>query len=288
MSINLQIFRNSLTYDATASVPKILADLKEIAAINRMAAIKEKIFRVLLICFILGATLSIFISTLKGLVWILICGCFLIAAIFAGILMSQYGRLNFSNHRYELLKKILPLLERDMKNSANISVHLVCSPSTQKYKVNQTIHRFNQLESKIDYFRNDWLKIKGQFIDETRFWLTIDELNSIKYSSPTLNNDKTIYKLSSKFQGLDIIITLIFPRRQYGAVKILQNQLKEAIKITETAQIKRIKVTDKNMSLTVNLPNSVSDNQEVLYETINMMFLSIYQVLNLVRMLSKD
>lgn len=288
MSINLQAFRKSLTYEATASVAKILTDLKEIAAINRIAAMREKIFRSLLICFILGASVSVFLSTLTGTFWIVICGFFLIAAILAGIMMNRYSQLNFLKQRYELLKKVLPMLERDMKNGAHISVYLVCSPVTKKSKVNQTTYYPNQLKPKIDYYRDDWLKIKGQFIDKTRFWLTIAELNPRKYSSKILNVNETNDKIISKVYGLDITITLIFCRRQDKVVRLLQNQVKEAIKLTESAQIRQIKVTDRNMNLTVNLPSSVSGNQKILHETIDMMFLSIYQVLNLLRMLSKD
>jgi hypothetical protein len=78
---------------------------------------------------------------------------------------------------------------------------------------------------------------------------------------------------------------LSFPSKKYGSIHVIQKAAPEAVKLPEEVNLKRMKVTPKVINLTVNTPQDL--NQEEMYQTITMMFLSLYQVLNFAKMLSK-
>lgn len=286
MPIHLETFRKHLTYENIATVSAILTDLNEIESIKENAVIKQKRFTSMMIWFILIGIVFLLLAVAINPFVIAVGVGFFIAAIYAGTMRNQSQRLNIPKQRYEILKQVLPMLERDMEKNAEVNVRLVLSPSTQKQKVSKTVPHPRYSNFKIDYYKDEWLKVQGIFLDKTRFLLTATELNQTQYGWKRSSSGKSKYKSKTKSQGLDIGLTLSYPRKQYGAVKVLQNHVREAVQIPELATVKRIKLTDKDVELIVNLFYGYND-QETLYKTITMMFLSLYQVLNLARMLSK-
>lgn len=305
MSINLENFRKSLTYSVTAAVSDIVKDLKEMATIDRASEAKQTEFGSLATKCVIGAITSIVIAFILmivvgemgdgvqlfgNIVTVLLLlvgvGC-TVVAIYAGIRRSKYSRLNLPNHRYALTEKILEMLERDMDKEVKVSVHLDLSPAHQKSKQIKTVAHPSKSGFKIDIFQDDWLKIEGKLLDKTRFVLTTSELNQTAYGWKTSRSGKSKYKTKSKAKGLDISLDLTYPQRRYGAIKVLNNEAVNAVKIPKLSQVKRMRVTDKGINLVVKIPPSMPWNEETLYQTITMMFLSLYQVLNLARMLSK-
>lgn len=169
MPINLKPFHKNLIYEVTAPASTILQDLNEMATIDRIAEARQKRFTEMLGWFIVGAVLSIFLrSTLNEIGLVLLVG-FAIAAVYVGIMRSKYKRLNLEEQRYELLKKVLEMLDRDMEDNAKVNVRLVLSPPIQKDKRTNTIPHPYQAGFKIDLFRDKWLKIQGQFLDKKLF-----------------------------------------------------------------------------------------------------------------------
>jgi hypothetical protein len=305
MSITLETFRKSLTYSVTAAVSDIVKDLRELATLDRVSEAKQAEFGSLATKCVIGAITSIVIAFIlmivvgemedgfqllgnASIVLLLFVGvgC-TIVAIYAGIRRSKYSRLNLPNHRYALTEKILEMLERDMDQEAKVSVNLVLSPAHQNSKRIKTVAHPSKSGFKIDIFQDDWLKMEGQFLDKTRFVLTTSELNQTAYGWKTSRSGKSKYKTKSKAKGLDISLDLTYPQRRYGAIKVLNNEAVNAVKIPKLTKVKRMRVTDKGINLVVKMPPSMPWNEETLYQTITMMFLSVYQVLNLARMLSK-
>lgn len=305
MPINLEKFRKDLTYSVTATISDIVKDLSEIATLDRASEAKQAEFGSLATKCVIGAIssivlafiLMIFVGELRDsfqlfgtiLIFLLLLagiGC-TIVAIYAGIRRSKYRRLNLPNHRYELTKKVLEMLERDMDKEANVNVHLVLSPANQKSKLIKTVEHPLKSGFKIDIFQDDWLKMEGQFLDKTRFVVTTSELNQTAYGWKRSMSGKSKYKTKSKAKGLDISLNLTYPPRRYGAIKVLNNEVVNAVKLPQMTKVKRMRVTDKEIKLVVKMPPSMFWDQEKLYQTITMMFLSLYQVLNLARMLSK-
>lgn len=289
MPINLKDFRRNLIYEVTAPAPIILRDLNVMATIDRIAEAKQKRFTKMLIGFIVGAFLSIFLASVLNKIGVVLLIGFAIAAIYAGIMRIKHKHLNLQNQRYELLKKILEMLGRDMENNTKVNVHLVLSPPTQKNKRINTIPHPYQSGFKIDLFRDEWLKLQGQFLDKTHFILTATELYQTKYGWKRSRSGKSKYKSKSKPKGLEFSLELTCSRRRYGAIKVLQNKVTSAVKLPDKILVKRLKVTDKEMKLTTKMPPSYlsGDSTNLVYRTITMMYFSLYQVLNLAKLLSK-
>ncbi|MBW4573836.1 MAG: hypothetical protein KME08_00970 [Aphanothece sp. CMT-3BRIN-NPC111] len=305
MPINLEIFQKNLTYEITATVEQIWEDLNKIVAIDRNAESQQAKFGKLLTIFIVGAVVSILlafaslflpttadgsITSLAVAIFILglvVGGGFIVAAIYAGMRQGRYSRLNLPDYRHELLKKVLEMLKRDMEDDANVSVRLVLSPSNQKNKLIKTVPHRYQSGFQVDIFRDEWLNVTGQFLDKSHFILSTTELSQTKHGWKRSRSGKSKYKSKSKSQGALISLTLKYPTNRYGAVKILKDEVMGAVKLPEASEIKRLRLTDKSINLTVKISPSNSENEDNLYQTITMMLLSIYQVLNLGRILSK-
>jgi multimeric flavodoxin WrbA len=89
-------------------------------------------------------------------------------------------------------------------------------------------------------------------------------------------------------KGSEIILKVNCSPRQYGAIKVLREEAREAIQLPPGVEVKGLKITDKAILLNVIVPpNSGAKSQETLYKIITMMFLSLYQILNLAKMLTK-
>jgi|GEM_PF-829036 len=305
MSINLEIFRKTLTYKITAPISKILEDLDEIAGIDRAAEVEQEKFRKLRNKFLIGMTISLVIvfgslflfseeggtldligTVLMGLGFLGFIG-FLLAAIYAQYQKSHHGRLNLLNTRYELLRKILEMVSRDMESGDEVNVRLVLGPPNQKNKLVQTTPHPYKSGFKIDHFRDAWLTLEGKFLDKTQFELTTTELNQTMYGWKTGRSGKSKYKTKSKPKALDLSLSLRYPLRRYGAIKLLKDDVRGAVKLPSTSKIRKLRVTDKEINLTVRIPPTQSWEEKHVYKNITTMFLSLYQILNLARTLSK-
>jgi hypothetical protein len=295
MPINLETFCEYLTYEANAPIEKIWEDIEEIAQLDRDAEAKQAQFNKLLTGFIIAAIIIfilLFISLSSGIQPLTIIGSTLfisciIVAILIGSKSQAYSRLNLPNYRYELLRKILEMCQRDIENNSSVSVRLVLSKPTEKNKVVKTIPHPYQSGFKVDLYRDEWLKVKGEFLDRSRFVLSATELAQTKHGWKRSRSGKSKYKSKSKSRGLNITLMLDYSLRKYGAIKILKNEAMSAIQLPQSTQIKQLKLTDKSIDLTVKVPASNDWHTEDIYKNITMMFLSLYQILNLARLLSK-
>lgn len=132
------------------------------------------------------------------------------------------------------------------------------------------------------------MKIEGYFLDGTHFSLIANELSQIRSGWRRGISGRNKYKSKSKAQGLELSLTLTYLKQKYCPVETLQERVHSAVKIPKKTEIKKLKVTDKSMNLIVKMPPYMSDKQEMIYKTITMMFLSLYQVLNWTQILSKQ
>ncbi|KZL50593.1 hypothetical protein PN456_10660 [Nodularia spumigena CS-586/05] len=301
MPIELRQLRQKLIYEDTAGFDSITTDLDDIAALSQLAEIKQKKFgnqaKYYFVCAaVLGlVTFSISSVTIASgflniAVFLLYVGLvsLIIAGIYALFRMFKFQRLNLINYRYNLIRQVMQMLGRDLEDTHSIYLKLSFQKGENKeYKTNTLPHPYKS-GWKIDIFENQWLNIKGRFLDKTRFVLTITELSKRQYGYKRSSSGKNKYKSKLKSGGLEVNLYLTYSQRRYGAVKLLQNDVRDAIKIPQFSKVRGLKVTDRNMNLTVRISPQFAENQEKIYQTILAMFLSLYQVLNLAKMLSKE
>ncbi len=291
MAINLTTFAKDLTYQADTSVGQIFKDLKEIEEIKQLAEQKGAYFRQLAVWSWLGIILIIIIglflesiNALSNLIWL---GFFLLAvlivpAIFCSVKQSYYNKLKLRDDRYELPKKILSMVNRDRTPNSNVKIMIHFTPAGEKGKKIQTLPHPRKGGWKLDIFEDQWLTLEGKFLDSTNFFLTVTELNRTAYGQ----NARGKWKSKNKPKGTEINLKLSFPSKKYGSIHVIQKAAPEAVKLPEKVNLKRMKVTGKALELTVNTTH-VFRREGLVYKTIIMMFLSLYQILNFAKLLSK-
>lgn len=297
MPVDLKQFRQNLTYTAKAPVANIIDDLQEIIEIDRLAEKKQREYNHKAIYYFLGIIVAIgliiFASNtgLPDLVVVLFVIAIIglsIGFIYALVNKFKFGRINVVNYRYQSTQKILQMLSRDMDANADIELKLSFQPiEKEEYKIGTTPHPIKP-GWKIDTYQQEWLEIQGKFLDKTRFELSTTGISKKQYGWKRGSSGKSKYKSKSKSGGIDINLNLTYPQRRYGVVKDLENEATNAIKLPKLALLRGLKITDKFIRLSVRLSPNVADSQEEIYQTITTMFLSVYQILNLAKALSKE
>ncbi len=205
----------------------------------------------------------------------------IISTIFCYIKLSYYKKLKLRDERYELPKKILSMVNRDRTPNSKVKIGIHFTPAGEMGKKIQTLPHPSKRGWKLDIFEDQWLTLEGKFQDSTNFSLTVTELNRRAYGTNARGKSKS----KNKPKGTEINLKLSFPSKKYGSIHVIQKAAPEAVKLPEQVNLKRMKVTGKAIELTVNTPHFFK--QEEMYQTITMMFLSLYQVLNFAKMLSK-
>ena len=293
MVVNLKTFAKDLTYQADTSVRQIFKDLKELAEIKQLAEQKAAYFStwgwlgvglILVSIFVWFFVVNIFGSDGTRFGFIMLVIPIVIATIFCWVKLSYYNKLKLREERCELPKKILSMVNRDRTPKSNVKIRIHFTPAGKMGKKIQTLPHPSKRGWKLDIFEDQWLTIEGKFLDSTNFFLTVTELNRRAYGWNTVNN-KSKWKSKDKYKGTEINLRLTFPSKKYGATSFLQQAAPEAVKLPEEVNLKRMKVTPKAIDLTVNTSHFFK--QEEMYQTITMMFLSLYQILNFAKWLSR-
>jgi hypothetical protein len=290
MAVNLETFAKDLTYQANTSVRQIFKDLKELAEIKQLAEQKAAYFRKLAIWSWLGIVLIIIIGlffpflnswrSLRGLGFFLL-AVLIVSAIFCSVKWNYYHRLKLRNERCELPKKIVSMVNRDRTPKSNVKIGIHFTPAGKMGKKIQTLPHPSKRGWKLDIFEDQWLTLEGKFLDSTNFSLTLTDLNRRAYGTNARGKSKS----KNKPKGTEINLKLSFPRKKYGSIHVIQKAAPEAVKLPEEVNLKRMKVTPKAIDLTVNTP--YFSNYPEMYQTITMMFLSLYQILNFAKLLSR-
>ena len=302
MAINLETFAKDLTYQADTSVRQIFKDLKELAEIKQLAEQKVAYFSSWAVGSWLGIVLIIIIigffffpliiiirlffpflntwTSLRGLGFFIF-AVLIVSAIFCSVKWNYYHKLKLRNDRYELPQKILSMVNRDRTPNSNVKIRIHFTPAGKMGKKIQTLPHPSKRGWKLDIFEDQWLTLEGKFLDSTNFFLSVTELNRTAYGQ----NPRGKSKSKNKLKGTEINLKLSFPGKKYGSIHVIQKAAPEAVKLPQKVNLKRMKVTPKAIDLTVNTPHFLK--QEEMYQTITMMFLSLYQILNFAKMLSK-
>jgi hypothetical protein len=291
MAINLKTFAKDLTYQADTSVRQIFKDLKELAEIKQLAEQKVAFYSsfgcwgvvyIIFVIFVFFFALNIFYinGTSFGFFMFVI---LMIPIIFFSVKQSYYNKLKLREERCELPQKILSMVNRDRAPNSKVKIMIHFTPADKMGKKIQTLpHPHIRKQGwKLDIFEDQWLTLEGKFLDSTNFLLTVTDLNRTAYG----RNPRGKPKSKNKQKGTEINLKLSFPRKKYGSIHVIQKAAPEAVKLPEEVNLKRMKVTGKAIDLTVNTPHFFK--QEEMYQTITMMFLSLYQILNFAKLLSK-
>lgn len=307
MSVDLDTLQTTLDYRIHGPLTTILSDLEQVAALDRTIKAQTKLYQQwfgwllvitsLLLFFSFSVPWSFPLTVAAG-----------IGVVVTGWRLNQYRQRGMPSYRYQLMPQLLDMISRDLDPQHALDLHLVLSPALKPDKQTPPLQHHGW---KVSQFKDSWLRLEGQFLDNTRFLLISTEEWIQKSGSSVGSSGKRKYKTKTKPKGFTFELTLSVPRKIYGAVTMLKNDASAAIKLPRHAILKQLKLSDNRLYLKVKssihpLPNSgilnnstvqsatrsevnsdSSDSIEVdLYQLITALFLSSYQILNLARTLS--
>jgi hypothetical protein len=300
MPIEVNQLREILLYITQSPLVNLLDDLQQIKEIDRILEIRQKeygqkalfyflalFFTLFLAAILLSQNTLFSILPLLIILSVVISIGLIIGLIYALVKRSQFKHLNFHNYRYDLIKELLQMLSRDMDAASSFYLKLSFRPLEYHENKIGTIPHPHKPGWKIENYSNEWLILQGQFLDRTRFYLSLTELYKKQYGWKRGSSGKQKYKTKNSHLGLDVNLNLTYSQRRYGAVKLLQNEVNNAVKLHPSSTLRSIIITDKYTHINVRIPHQFDEDKDILYATITSMFLSCYQLLNLAKMLSK-
>jgi len=294
MTFDLSNFTQNLTYATGSSIPQIKADLEDLVAAGKDFQIQYKKYqkrqsRGIFVC-VVGAIALFFgggISPSLVLLGVLV---FIVGCILLGLnqnRLNEYQKLNFSERsdRHRLLSQLLDFWGKDLVPKSKLKLVLVLSSLTDPPKFVGSEPNPQKPERTFSFYRDDWLKVKGKFADGTHFFLQITEI--YRTCSWRNRNGKSRYR--EKHKGYRIGLGLHFNPEIYRRVPQRIRRAEAAVKLPPDVALQDVRVTENRIQLKVKVePQSNPFGcQQLLYQTVVMMFLSAYQILNWVRSGSK-
>lgn len=288
MPLNLETFRKNLTYTTVSAIPAIRQDLQQLQALDQKIEAQKAQYEKLLFVAIGVMVVAIILTALS----LVVLGVPLLllaipAIVTLLVLINRVGRLNLENARYELARTLLTMVERDLPAGQPLHLTIDFAPATDQRKKQETIAHPLRSGWKIDRFVDSWFNLQGRFADGTKFALEIRTLNQTAYGWKRGRSGKNKYKTKTKAKGIEVSLWLKFSTRKYGAIKLLRSDAFKAVKVPGGVTVKQFQLADQELVLLTKAPPDTSPNLQLVYRTVTMMFLSLYQILNLARTLSK-
>lgn len=297
MAFDLTAFRKSRVYTTRDTAANVAHDLSVIRRLDRR---KEKLQRQYeILAGIFGVLLAAAFPLGGGLgslwVWVVLAlSAFLVIAF---VLRAVHKSLNLENRRYELLDGLLRLLGADMAEDAAVDVALDLRAPNHKSK----FQRKGQVKRKwgsswnVNYFKDPWLRLRGRLLDGTRFQVLVTEKHQDRSRWKTSSSGKKKRKTKTK-ASTEAAVILRMKEGRYGPLDSFISELGGAVKLPPWAETKRLEGDSGSLKLEsqtsaawdVTRPRTskpASGPDGVAW--ISMMFLSLYQGLNLARRIGK-
>lgn len=279
-----QIKRNRWVYETTALASRIQLDCQEMAQYDQQMAKRRKLANTVLIISGIAVFASFFIGSVLGPIPVFLA---LIPLAVGIVLRAVWCSSDIPDMRYLVLEELIDTLSRDVARDQPFHVRLDFAPSNKDYKRIDTVPYPARSGWKMDLFQDNWLVLKGQFLDSTDFTLSLTELMVSRYGWKRGSSGKRKFKRKNKSKGVELELDLRIPRKKYGAVQVLQEDIQSAIQLPENVRLKRLKVSENNLILGVKAsPDFLVSTS--LYKLSMQLFLNAYHVLNLAKELSKS
>ncbi len=321
MTVDLAKLSTSSRYSITASTDQILADLDQLEQIDKFAEEKRKFYGLIqvaawtataigliggLVLFDTGTTLIPLVITASALA--------LVTALWARSSLKPFAKLDLPDYRYLVLRKMLQMLSRDAGLLRDFTVHLNFVQPAEATKVFPHPYRPNW---RVRVYYDTWLILRGKLLDGSRFKLTLTE-RSVDHCGRNINNKE---RTKPRTKGLEIRLKVTCPQDRYQTLanfeqvppqiklspgiqlryfRIMGNTIRLRLSITAWTPLRlmaaeelkrKLQTLTNNQALRQALGSvAPEDTQQVnrLYQGVTLAFLNVYQLLNLVRVTSKQ
>ena len=272
MAVNQQEIEKAGIYEAKTSLPSLLADLEQIAAISATVAARGKKKRKLggwiilagIIGCVIGAATGM--SALVGLGFLLMIAGFIwwIVNLFSGrVLLAHAGRLDIAKQR-------IAMLQQDASDKAPFTCRLVLSAKPTTLSDEKWPGRKN---GKQQLLEDRWLSLEGPLLDGTVVTDEIKDLTRKRTFSTPRGKTKTKVRLTHL-----VNVRFDYPPKVYGDARPAEKALHGEVQVALSATLRGVKVTEKAIALKA----TVMEEKHIL-PTAGMLSVGGYRILNLAR-----
>ena len=290
MSEALQKFERTLVYQNTATAEDINADLREIHAIDKSMEKKTKKFGclggLLIPAAFLGGPLAI-VSPPLGIVWAVAA---IGGAITLLVIAYQANKQNVEDRRYELTRSIISLLSRDTAPDALLKVVLSLKPADRK---GNFIEKGKAGHWNYNLYHDAWLHLEVKLLDGTACRIQLTERMQKRHRRKRSASGKIKVKTKTK-SALESAIRLKPKMEKYTKLSEIGADARGAIQLPDWAAPKALAVEDGGLVMKASTKAEWDAPREGEKGTaphgvhlVAMMLLSLYQILNLSRAITK-
>lgn len=278
--------RTTLHYAAQGSPMQILADLGQLGALDKSSEKLQKKWGWLSGggCFV-GIVALVFVVMVPPLLVL----CVLGTALFGfGIWRyGKYKKTNLEDRRYQLAARVVRLLSADMDPATPMKLSLALGAIDRK---ECAIGENQVMGWNVTYYRDPWLSVAGRLADGSSFKLDKTQLLQIRKKRKVNYRGKVKHKRKDK-HGVLCTLTMKYKESRYPGMAQLAPTAVQAVQLPHEAQLKGLVPQPGSLTMKVaskvpwQVPAPGTQNYQVLnaVDLVAMMFLSIYQVLNLAK-----
>lgn len=197
--------------------------------------------------------------------------------------------LDLEVRRYELLAHLLKLLQVDIAATEPLSLELDLRSATDWAKFRG--EGKTRTGWTVKHYVDPWLSLQGRLLDGTHFRVELTERVDRRNRAKRNSRGRTKYKSKVLSDAIAKVQLRVKPER-YQHLERLGPHARNAVQLPKGTQLKSLGVQEDRITLTV-LVSSPWDFKDTEKGQVNavrmvaMMFLSLYQVLNLSRAIDK-
>ena len=201
---------------------------------------------------------------------------------------SYYKQLSFDkvDFRVPMADVLINLLNKDAYRHRPWQIELDLkdrerttnkhSESPHPLHMNRTVHRY----------RDEFLQCKGGFVDGTKLRMTLTE----RYQACLWRNENGKSRRREKHKGFSMQLRLKPDGMFYPNLEEFGKTAKQLIQLPPTVELEELTIKNQRIDLRIKIPQQVAhwrvdaQAQTLLYNSVVMSLLSVYQMLNLIRM----
>jgi hypothetical protein len=297
MAGGLAQFKSTLVYEALGSATALLADLEQIREFDRQSEVRLRMWKILTavstLVLVGGTALALAgaFGPKPGGNILGACVLFGGLGLVTGIVLWVRGaRLDLADRRYELFGELTRLLSHDMEKDGQIAVALDLARTNDRRKKTGTgkVRDWN-----VDYYQDPWLRLRGRFLDGTKFQITIIEKLQARSKWKRSRSGKNKYK--SKKKSSTLASVLLLPRaKRYQHLGKASYEARRLVRLPPWAQVKNLTAGEAELALTASTSQEWSVRRRDPLTTcdgvewLGTMLLSLYQVLHMSKSGPKD
>jgi len=205
---------------------------------------------------------------------------------------NKRNALDYDNKRYELVRRLLEVVGRELEWSEPVHLYMDLRPAELPQKVRGAYKLFDNFMGGMTQtnYQDDWLWLQGQLVDGTQFTATMAERARVRAGYKRGASGKLKHKTKRKskhYLGLQLKVR---PKKYPGVFGIAQRG-HPAVQLPPYCQPKSLKTKRNTVRLMAVLPHpwqepapgAMLDHRPRGSTVFAMMFLSLYQMLNLAK-----